>query len=130
MQFLHTMIRTTDPARSRRFYEAVGFRFSREVEIVRNDELEATISFYSTDDAEDILELTYNHDGRTYDVGTSFGHVAVGVEDLDETLAGLEGHGIAPESPPYQVLEGGSFIAFVRDPDGHRVELTGPPVAS
>jgi lactoylglutathione lyase len=130
MKFLHTMIRSTDPQRSRRFYEAVGFRFSREVEIVRDGELEATISFYSTDDAEDILELTYNHDGRSYDVGTSFGHVAVGVEDLDQTLAGLKEHGIEPESPPYQVLKDGSFIAFVRDPDDHRIELTGPPVAS
>ena len=70
-----------------------------------------------------MLELTLNHDGRTYDLGTGYGHVAVGVEDLDGTLAQLKGQGIEPERPPYQVSAGGSFRRFVRDPDGYRVEL-------
>lgn len=128
--YLHTMLRTSDPAGARKFYEAVGFRFSREVEIVRNDELEATIAFYSLGEHEDILELTFNHDGRGYELGTSFGHIAVGVDDLDATLAQLKEQGIEPEGAPYQVLEGGSYIAFVRDPDQHRIELTGPPEKS
>jgi lactoylglutathione lyase len=128
--FLHTMLRTSDREGARAFYEAVGFRFSREVEIVRNDELEATIAFYSLGDFEDILELTFNHDGRDYEVGTSFGHIAVGVDDIRETLARLAEQGIEPDGPPYQVFEGGSYIAFVRDPDQHRIELTGPPEPS
>jgi lactoylglutathione lyase len=128
--YLHTMLRTSAPAAARAFYEAVGFRFSREVEIVRNDELEATIAFYSLGNLEDILELTYNHDGRSYELGTSFGHIAIGVDDLDATLVQLKEQGIEPESAPYQVLEGGSYIAFVRDPDDHRIELTGPPEKS
>ena len=71
-----------------------------------------------------MLELTFNHDGRTYDVGTGYGHIAIGVDDLDGTLAALaEGHGIEPERPPYQVTEGGSRICFVRDPDDYRIEL-------
>jgi lactoylglutathione lyase len=61
--------------------------------------------------------LTYNHDGRTYELGTGYGHIAVGVDDLDQTLAGLEEHGIAPERAAYRVREGGSRICFVRDPD-------------
>ena len=65
--FLHTMVRITDPERSRAFYEALGFRFSRDMDIVRNGELEATNYFFSLGDAENVLELTYNHDGRTYD---------------------------------------------------------------
>ena len=73
--FLHTMVRITDPARSRGFYEALGFRFSRDMDIVRNGELEATNYFFSLGDADNVLELTYNHDGRTYewapDTGTS-----------------------------------------------------------
>ena len=122
--FLHTMVRITDPQRSRGFYEALGFRFSRDMDIVRNGELEATNYFFSLGDDENVLELTYNHDGRTYDLGTGYGHIAVGVDDLDGTLAALkDGHGIEPERPPYQVSEGGSRICFVRDPDDYRIEL-------
>ena len=67
--FLHTMVRITDPAKSRAFYEALGFRFNRDMDIVRNGELEATNYFFSIGDQENVLELTFNHDGRTYDVG-------------------------------------------------------------
>jgi len=77
--FLHTMVRIADPERSRGFYEALGFRFSREMDIVRDGELEATNYFFSLGDAEDVLELTYNHDGRSYELGTGYGHIAVGV---------------------------------------------------
>ena len=122
--FLHTMVRITDPQRSRGFYEALGFRFSREMDIVRNGELEATNYFFSLGDADNVLELTYNHDGRTYDLGTGYGHIAIGVDDLDATLATLRNdHGIEPERPPYRVSEGGSRICFVRDPDSYRIEL-------
>jgi lactoylglutathione lyase len=124
------MVRVADPEKSRAFYEAVGFRYSSESDIVRNGELEATTYFYSVGDAENVLELTFNHDGRSYELGTAFGHIAIGVEDLDQTLDRLADKGIEPERPPYQVFEGGSFIAFVRDPDGYRIELTGPPVAA
>ena len=121
--FLHTMVRITDPAKSRAFYEALGFRFNRDMDIVRNGELEATNYFFSIGDQENVLELTFNHDGRTYDVGTGYGHIAIGVDDLDATLAALSEHGIEPERPPYQVREGGSRICFVRDPDEYRIEL-------
>jgi lactoylglutathione lyase len=116
-RFLHTMYRITDPERSRAFYEALGFRFSREMDIVRDGDLEATNYFYSIGDAENVLELTFNHDGRTYDLGTGYGHVALSIDDLDETLARLHEQGIDPEREPYRVREGGSRICFVRDPD-------------
>ena len=122
--FLHTMVRITDPEKSRGFYEALGFRFSRDMDIVRNGELEATNYFFSIDDQENVLELTYNHDGRTYEPGTGYGHIAIGVDDLDSTLTALSSeHGIEPERPPYSVREGGSRICFVRDPDDYRIEL-------
>jgi lactoylglutathione lyase len=123
--YLHTMVRITDPERSRVFYEALGFRFEREMDIVRNGEREATNYFFSIGDQDSVLELTFNHDGRTYDLGTGYGHIAIGVEDLDATLAALEEQGIEPERPPYQVSEGGSFLCFVRDPDEYRIELIG-----
>ena len=126
-RYLHTMVRITDPEKSRAFYEALGFRFSSEMDIVRGGELEATNYFFSIGDQENVLELTFNHDGRTYEIGTAYGHIAIGVDDLDATLARLREEGIEPERPPYQVREGGSFIAFVRDPDSYRVEIVERP---
>jgi lactoylglutathione lyase len=122
-QFMHTMVRITDPPRSRAFYEALGFRFAHDMDIVRNGELEATNYFFSLGEAENVLELTYNHDGRTYDLGTGYGHIALGVDDLDGTLGRLAEQGIEPEREPYRVREGGSRICFVRDPDDYRIEL-------
>ena len=122
-RFLHTMVRITDPGQSRAFYEALGFTFAGDFDIVRDGEIEATNYFFSLGDQESVLELTYNHDGRTYDVGTGYGHIAVGVDDLDGTLARLAEQGIEPERPPYSVREGGSRLCFVRDPDEYRIEL-------
>jgi lactoylglutathione lyase len=122
-RFLHTMYRVTDPARSRSFYEALGLEFRRELPIVRDGELEATNYFFAAPGQDEELELTFNHDGRTYELGTGYGHIAIGVDDLVATLAELAGHGIEPERPPYQVREGGSLLCFVRDPDGYRIEL-------
>jgi lactoylglutathione lyase len=124
--FLHTMVRITDPERSRAFYEALGFTFARDMDIVRDGQLEATNYFFSIGDHANVLELTFNHDGRTYDLGTGYGHIAIGVDDLDGALAALKkDHGIEPERPPYQLRAGGSRICFVRDPDDYRIELIG-----
>ena len=121
--FLHTMVRVTDPPKSLSFYEALGFTFEREMDIVRNGEREATNYFFSMGDQTSVLELTYNHDGRTYEQGTGYGHIAIGVEDLNGTLERLAEQGIEPERPPYQVSEGGSWLTFVRDPDDYRIEI-------
>jgi lactoylglutathione lyase len=121
--YLHTMYRITDPERSRAFYEALGFTFARDMDIVRDGEVEATNYFFSLGGQDSVLELTYNHDGRSYDLGSGYGHVAVGVDDLDGTLERLAQQGIEPERPPYSVREGGSRLCFVQDPDGYRIEL-------
>src|SRR3954447_6962392 len=124
-RFLHTMVRIKDPEKSRAFYEALGFTFDRDMDIVRDGQLEATNYFFSMGDQESVLELTFNHDGRSYELGTGYGHIAVGVDDLDGTLERLAAQGIEPERPPYQVREGGSRLCFVQDPDGYRIELIG-----
>ena len=122
-RYLHTMYRITDPERSRAFYEALGLEFRRELPIVRNDEHEATNYFFGVPGQEEELELTWNTDGRTYDLGTGYGHVALAVDDLAQTLTQLKDQGIEAEREPYRVREGGSLLCFVRDPDGYRIEL-------
>ena len=122
-RYLHTMYRITDPEKSRAFYEALGLEFRRDMDIVRNGEAEATNYFFGVPGQEEELELTFNHDGRTYDLGTGYGHVALAVDDLEQTLARLEKQGIEPEREPYRLREGGSLLCFVRDPDEYRIEL-------
>jgi lactoylglutathione lyase len=117
------MYRITDPQKSRAFYEALGLEFRRDMDIVRGGEKEATNYFFGVPGQDEELELTLNHDGRTYDLGTGYGHIALAVDDLDETLEQLKTQGIEPEREPYRVREGGSRICFVRDPDDYRVEL-------
>jgi lactoylglutathione lyase len=122
-RYLHTMVRITDPEKARAFYEALGLEFRSEMDIVRNGEKEATNYFFGVPGQEEELELTFNHDGRTYDLGTGYGHIALAVDNLEETLARLKEQGIEPEREPYRVREGGSLLCFVRDPDGYRIEL-------
>jgi lactoylglutathione lyase len=122
-EFLHTMVRITNPAKSRAFYEALGFEFERDMDIVRNGELEATNYFFSLGASKSVLELTYNHDGRTYELGTGYGHIALAVDDMQSSLAALKEQGIEAEREPYRVREGGSLICFIQDPDGYRIEM-------
>lgn len=122
-RYLHTMYRITDPEKSRAFYESLGLEFRRELPIVRDGELEATNYFFGVPEQDEELELTFNHDGRGYEMGTAYGHIALAVDDLDETLGRLKEQGIEPERDPYRVREGGSQLCFVRDPDGYRIEL-------
>jgi lactoylglutathione lyase len=126
-RYLHTMYRISDPEKSRAFYEALGLEFRRELPIVRDGELEATNYFFGVPGQDEELELTFNHDGRMYEMGTAYGHIALAVDALDATLQQLAQEGIEPEKPPYSVREGGSRLCFVRDPDGYRIELIERP---
>jgi lactoylglutathione lyase len=117
------MYRVVDPEKSRAFYEALGLEFRREMDIVRDGNHEATNYFFGVAGQDEELELTWNTDGRSYELGTAYGHIALAVDDLDDTLAALKEQGIEPEREPYRVREGGSRICFVQDPDSYRVEL-------
>ena len=66
-----------------------------------------------------ILELTYNHDGRSYEMGDAWGHIAVRVEDVEEAYAELMDEGVEDYRPP----EENPGYAFVKDPDGHEIEI-------
>jgi lactoylglutathione lyase len=119
--FLHTCYRIGDIDSSVAFYEKLGF-----AEIGRMPIGEEAINvFMGLDDGVPILELTHNHGVDSYDLGSGYNHIAIAVGDLDGTLAGLAEQGIDPEKPPYRPggRTTGSRIAFVRDPDGYRIEL-------
>ncbi len=92
-RYLHTMYRITDPEKSRAFYEALGLEFRRDMDIVRDGEKEATNYFFGVPGQEEELELTLNHDGRTYDLGTGYGHIALAVDDLERDARAAEGAG-------------------------------------
>jgi lactoylglutathione lyase len=123
MRFVHTNVRVRDIDASLRFYEALGFERRGRLQF------EGAYNIYLGLPGDgDTLELTVNEgNDKPYDLGTGYGHIAIAVDDLDGTLAKLGEDGIEPEKPPYRPggRTEGPFIAFVRDPDGYRVELIG-----
>jgi len=121
VELIHTCYRITDIDRSVVFYQALGFEERSRLPI--RDE--AVNVFMGVPGDGNRLELTHNFGVDSYEIGTGYGHIALSVDDLDETLARLAEQGIEPERPPYTVREGGPRICFVRDPDGYRIELIG-----
>jgi lactoylglutathione lyase len=116
---IHTCYRIGDVDRSVAFYEKLGFE-EQSRKPIRDEAINVFMGFPGDGSR---LELTYNHGVGEYDLGTGYNHIAITVDDMDETLAGLAGQGIEPEKPPYRVREGGSLLCFVRDPDGYRIEI-------
>ncbi len=121
MELIHTCYRITDIDRSVVFYQALGFEERSRLPI--RDE--AVNVFMGVPGDGNRLELTHNFGVDSYEIGTGYGHIALSVDDLDETLARLAEQGIEPERPPYTVREGEPRICFVRDPNGYRIELIG-----
>ena len=116
---IHTCYRIGEIDRSVAFYEKLGFEeCSRKP--IRD---EAINVFMGLPGDGPRLELTFNHGVSEYEMGSGYNHIAITVEDMDATLAGLAEQGIEPEKPPYSVREGGSLLCFVRDPDGYRIEI-------
>ena len=102
-ELIHTCYRIGEIDRSVAFYEALGFEEVGRLPI--RDE--AINVFMGLPGDGPRLELTYNFGVDSYELGTGYNHVAVTVEDLDGTLARLDGEGIQPEKPPYTVSENG-----------------------
>jgi lactoylglutathione lyase len=121
--FLHTCYRIGDIDRSVAFYEQLGFEEVRRMPI--GDE--AINVFMALPGEDPRLELTYNHGVDSYELGTGYNHIAILVDDLDATLERLAAAEIEPEKRPYRPggRTEGHRIAFVRDPDGYRIELVG-----
>jgi len=125
MKFLHTMLRVGDLQRSIDFYTKVlGMNL---LTIKDMPEQKYTLAFlgYGAGNADGSaeLELTYNHGVGSYEPGTAYGHIALGVSDVAATCAQIRAAGgnVVRDAGP--VKGGTTVIAFVQDPDGYKVEL-------
>ncbi|WP_392565609.1 lactoylglutathione lyase [Utexia brackfieldae] len=123
MRILHTMIRVGHLQRAIDFYtQVLGMKLLRSAE---NKEYQYSLAFVGyTDESENaVIELTYNWGVETYDHGTAFGHIALGVKDVAQTCEMIRQAGgkVTREAGP--VKGGSTIIAFVEDPDGYKIEL-------
>ncbi|ACS85485.1 lactoylglutathione lyase [Musicola paradisiaca] len=123
MRLLHTMLRVGDLSRSIDFYTNVlGMRLLRTSE---NPEYKYSLAFvgYTEESEGAVIELTYNWGVNSYDLGTAFGHIALGVDNVAATCEAirLAGGKVTREAGP--VKGGTTIIAFVEDPDGYKIEL-------
>ncbi|MDO5055470.1 MAG: lactoylglutathione lyase [Pasteurella oralis] len=123
MRILHTMLRVTDLALSIKFYQDVlGMRLLRTSE---NEEYKYTLAFLGYDDESkaSVLELTYNWGVTEYELGTAYGHIAIGVDDIYATCEAVRNAGGKITREPGPVKGGKTVIAFVEDPNGYKIEF-------
>ena len=123
MRFLHTMLRVGDLQRSIDFYtQVLGMQLLRQTE---NPQYKYTLAFvgYGANPEQSEIELTYNWGVDSYEQGTAFGHIALGVPDVYAACEKIRAAGgnITREAGP--VKGGSTVIAFVTDPDGYKIEL-------
>ena len=120
-QIIHTMVRVEE-------LEPAVEWYTEHLEYVEHGRHEAdtyTLSFLGPEGADDdpdepMLELTYNHDGRSYELGDAWGHIAVRVDDVYDAYEKLMAEGVEDYRDPDSC--GGGY-AFVKDPDGHEIEI-------
>ena len=123
MRILHTMLRVGDLQRSIRFYtEGLGMRLLRTTD---RPEQKYSLAFVGYDDESRsaVLELTYNYGVERYDLGSAYGHVAVGVPDVAAACDKVRKLGGKVTREPGPVKGGTTVIAFVEDPDGYKIEF-------
>ncbi len=117
------MLRVGNLERSLAFYcDVLGMRLLRQKDYPSG---EFTLAFVGYGDEADhtVLELTYNWGLDSYDLGTAYGHIALGVEDIYGTCDRLKQLGARVVREPGPMKHGSTVIAFVEDPEGYRVEL-------
>ena len=123
MRMLHTMLRVGNLERSVRFYtEVLGMKLLRTTD---RPEQKYSLAFVGYDDEKraTVLELTYNYGVERYELGTAFGHVALGVPDVKNACERVRAAGGKVTREPGPVKGGTSVIAFVEDPDGYKIEF-------
>jgi lactoylglutathione lyase len=127
MRLLHTMLRVGDLQRSIAFYtDVMGMTLLRQTE---NPSQNYSLAFvgYGRNPEHAELELTYNHGVSSYELGTAYGHIAIGVPDVAAACAKIRTGGGQVTREPGPVKGGTTVIAFITDPDGYKIELIERP---
>ncbi len=126
-QFLHTMIRVGDLQKSVDFYcKAFGMKEIRRRDVPDGKYTNVFIG-YGEDTDHTVIEMTYNYGVEKYEMGTAFGHLAVGVPDVAKACEVAAAAGGTITRPAGPVKFGTTIIAFVKDPDGYAIELVQRP---
>jgi lactoylglutathione lyase len=123
MRVLHTMLRVGDLERSLDFYSNVlGMKIIR-----RKDYPDGrfTLAFvgYGDESSNALIELTHNWDTKAYEIGTGYGHIALGMENIYAACEAIREKGGKISREPGPMKHGTTEIAFVEDPDGYKIEL-------
>jgi lactoylglutathione lyase len=131
MRLLHTMLRTGNLQRSIDFYtQVLGMSLLRTTQRPEQQYDLAFVGYGANPDHAEI-ELTYNYGVGQYDLGTAYGHIAIGVKDVAATCAAVRERaaqlGGAITREPGPVKGGSTVIAFITDPDGYKIELIERP---
>jgi lactoylglutathione lyase len=123
MRMLHTMLRVGNLEESLKFYcEVLGMKLLRQKDYPGG---EFTLAFVGYGDESDntVIELTYNWGVENYELGTGYGHIALGVEDIYKTCEQIKAQGGKVTREPGPMKHGSTVIAFVEDPTGYKIEL-------
>ena len=123
MRILHTMIRVGDLKRSLDFYtQVLGMKLLRQADYPGGRFTNAFVG-YDDESRAAVLELTYNWDTASYDLGSGYGHVAIEVDDAYRACEEVKRRGgkVTREAGPMK--HGKTVVAFVEDPDGYKIEF-------
>jgi lactoylglutathione lyase len=117
------MLRVGDLDRAVKFYEDMfGMKEIRRWDAPAGKFTNAFVGFGS-EETDTVLEFTYNYGVEAYEIGTAYGHIAIGVPDVYATCERLRAAGAKITREPGPVKHGTTVIAFLEDPDGYKIEL-------
>lgn len=123
MRLLHTMLRVGNLDESIDFYcNVLGMTLLRQKDYPSG---KFTLAFLGYGDESDttVIELTYNWGVTSYDLGSAYGHIAIGVDDIYGTCDEIKTRGGNVVREPGPMKHGSTVIAFVEDPTGYKIEL-------
>ena len=123
MRMLHTMLRVGNLEKSIAFYtDILGMKLLRQKDYPGGKFTNAFVG-YGDEKDNTVLELTYNWDTSSYNLGEGYGHIALGVDDIYGTCDRIKAQGGKVSREPGPMKHGTTVIAFVEDPDGYKIEL-------